>query len=269
MDIVSASASIVSLMQAADAIYKYLLITYNAKEDQRKLSIAIENLKVKLDLLQKQQERATSNPDAPWYRGVRAILASSKQFGDDGKVEADPTKEGPGVLRRLQITMQRREDKLSRRQHGCISRPRRLLWYWEKKGFDQTITEINQWSQVVDAVCNYDNFALGLDTNAQVKEAHDRVKIVDDSMNVIKNDLGKAAKEKEKKAMERRRIVILNWLSPLKFRERQSALLIPRSTTLSAPRLLTSKEYQLWEEGHPYLLHCEGKPGAGKVRILC
>ncbi len=261
MDGVSAAASIYSLIQAAEAIYDYGLVTYKAKAEQRKLSSAIDELKVKLKLLKQQDERAIANPEDPWFQGVRAILASSKQFTDDGKVEPDLTKEGAGVLGRLETAMQNREDKLSRRQIGCTALPRRLLWYWERKKFEETIAEIHQWTQVVDTVCNYDHFTLDLDTHAQVKMGNDDMKI-------IKNQLGKAAQEKEKKTMEKRRVAIVTWLSPLKFRERQSALLIQMSTSLSAPRLLTSKEYQLWEEGHPYILHCEGKPGAGKVSCL-
>lgn len=266
MDGVSAAASIVSLIQAAAAIYDYGCVTYNAKAEQRKLSSAIEGLKVKLISLKQQDERAIANPEDPWYQGVRAILASAKQFGDDGKVEPDLSEKGPGVLRRLEFAMQRREDKLSRRQIGCTARPRRLLWYWERKRFEEMIAEIEQWTQIVDTVCNYDGFTLGLDTNAHVKLGNDRVQNLGNDMRIIKDGLGKAAKEKERKAVDKRRVAILSWLSPLRFRERQSALLNQMSTSVSMSRLLTSEEYMLWEGGQQYMLHCEGKPGAGKVR---
>lgn len=265
MDGVSAAASIVSLIQAAAAIYRYGCVTYNAKAEQRRLSSAIDELKVNLNLLKQQSDRAIANPDDPWYQGCRAILTSAKQFGDHGKVEPDPTEKGPSVLRRLEITMQSREDKLSRRQIGCTARPRRLLWYWERKRFEEMIAEIYQWTEIVNTVCNYDHFTLSLDTNAHVKMGN---QIVSDDMRVLKDELGKSAKAKETKALERRRLAILAWLSPLKFRERQSALLIQMSTSLSAPRLLTTEEYTLWERGRHYMLHCEGKPGAGKVSRL-
>ena len=265
MDGVSAAASIVSLIQAANAIYKYGVVTFNAKAEQKRLSIAIEDLKVKLTLLKEQDERAAADPDAPWYRGVRAILKSSKQFADDGTVQADPGEKGEGALRRLQTAMQNREDKLSRRQIGCTALPRRLLWYWEKKKFEETVAEVHQWIAVVDSIRSYDHFTLDLDTNAQVKLTHDDVKVIDDKMEVLQNEFGKAAKEKEKRVAEKRRIAIVDWLSPLKFKERQSALLIQMSTSLSLPSLLMTEEYTRWEDGHPYILHCEAKPGAGKV----
>ncbi|KAK4690730.1 hypothetical protein P7C71_g6128, partial [Lecanoromycetidae sp. Uapishka_2] len=268
MDGLSAASSVVSLIQAAVAIYDYGCVTYNAKREQRQLSSAVEDLKVKLSLLKQQFERATANPDDPWYEGVRGIMKSAKQFGHDDKVEPDPTEKGPGVLRRMEYAMQRRQDKLSRRQIGCTARPRRLLWYWERKRFEEMITELKQWTNIVDTVCNYDAFTLGLDTNAHVKKGNDRVQILGNDMRIIKEGLGSAAREKERKALERRRIAILAWLSPLKFKERQSALLIQMSTSLSTPTLLTTEEYLAWEGGQHYMLHCEGKPGAGKT-LLC
>jgi len=75
----------------------------------------------------------------------------------------------------------------------------------------------------------------------------------------------KRAAEKARKAKEQLRLDIVRWISQLRFRERQSALLNLPQTRFLKPELLGTEEFNLWIKGRPWILHCEGKPGAGKV----
>lgn len=78
-----------------------------------------------------------------------------------------------------------------------------------------------------------------------------------------------AAREKEKETKEKKRAVIIDWLSPLTFQARQSDLYNQCvQQNVSTPSLLTSPEFEAWTSGPPWMLQCVGEPGAGKT-LLC
>ena len=62
---------------------------------------------------------------------------------------------------------------------------------------------------------------------------------------------------------------VLDWLSPLKFLQRQDDVFnqcFHDGQTSPGNWLLTSYEFLAWRHGRPWLLYCYGEPGAGKVR---
>ena len=79
----------------------------------------------------------------------------------------------------------------------------------------------------------------------------------------------RAAGEREKEIKERKRIAIIDWLSPLTFQARQAELYNQcKQQNVSEPSLLASPEFKTWTSGTPWRLQCVGEPGAGKT-FLC
>ena len=79
----------------------------------------------------------------------------------------------------------------------------------------------------------------------------------------------RAAWEREKEIKERKRIAIIDWLSPLTFQARQAELYNQcRQQNVSDPSLLKSSEFRAWISGTPWRLQCVGEAGAGKT-FLC
>ena len=79
----------------------------------------------------------------------------------------------------------------------------------------------------------------------------------------------RAAGEREKEIKERKRIAIIDWLSPLTFQARQAELYNQcKQQNVSDPSLLASPEFETWTSGTPWRLQCVGEPGAGKT-FLC
>ena len=75
--------------------------------------------------------------------------------------------------------------------------------------------------------------------------------------------------EREKEIKERKRIAIIDWLSPLSFQARQAELYNQcKQQNVSDPSLLASPEFKAWTSGTPWRLQCVGEPGAGKT-FLC
>ncbi|KAL2043776.1 hypothetical protein N7G274_003295 [Stereocaulon virgatum] len=244
------AASTFQLLHVLHNIYRYGNAAYNSKSEQRKLKGAFENLEVKLNRLEVQERKTLDHPDDPMYQGFLAVLRSSTPMTDNERVSPDPTGKNPGALQQLKTDMENMEAKLISRS-GCKAQSRRLFWYQERKKFQEMIDDINKWTAAVDSILIPD---VIMDTN-------ERVRIIDDKVD-------DAARDRARKAVEKRRKEIVTWLSPLKFRERQFALLNGVQATIIEPDLLVSEEFKLWKDNHPWILYCQGKPGAGKT-LLC
>ena len=241
MDPLSAAASIATLLDIAERLYGFGEAAYRSEEEKSKLKNELDNLTVKLEQLKLQENSAREHPDDRRYEHLRAILKSSEQ--NSGKIEPHRTVKEAGVLDRLQNAMVKTECELTPKR-GCKARARRLLWYHDRKKLRGTLEEIRQWTASVDSIL--------------IGDTNDRVRTIEDKID-------HSTRENERKALEEKRTAIVTWLSSLKFRERQSALLNQMQARLFRPSLLISKEFEIWKEGRPWILHCQGMPGSGKV----
>ena len=238
MDPLGAAASIASLLDIAERLYEFGEAAYRSEEEKSKLKNELHNLTVKLEQLKVQEQRAREHPDDGQYEHLRAILKSSEQ--NSGKIEPHRTVKEAGVLDRLQNAMVKTECELTPKR-GYKARARRLLWYHDRKKLQGTLEEIRQWTASVDSILIGD---------------------INDCVRTIEDKIDHSTRENERKALEEKRTAIVTWLSSLKFRERQSGLL---NQKLFRPSLLISKEFEIWKEGRPWILHCQGMPGSGKV----
>jgi len=278
VDPVSITASAVSIGQLAKIIYDIGNAAYKSKHEKEEYNKVMDDLFAQIKSLKVVADKVDSAPEDHRFDGFRAIIKSSKQFDNGKDVEPDPDKKGIGVLQRLATSMDHMERQLLSR-NGVKGYARGLLWIHEKKKFETFIAEIKQWTDVVHSVLGYDHFLADIETNDYVRDTSSRVKnleseaasaaedrkfAAEDRRKAVVAEERKAA-EKARKAEEKLRLEIVRWISQLKFRERQSALLNLPQTKLMMPKLLCTEEFNLWTKGRPWILHCEGKPGAGKV----
>ena len=277
-DPLSITASAVSVAHVLKKLYDIGDAAFKSKKEKRAFNDTINNLFVQIESLKRLEERALRNKDDPRYAGFRALLKSSQQFQNGSDVKPDPSGTAPGILQRLLEAMERMETKLEVK-HGFRAGARRLLWFQEKDEFKETIAEIKQWTDVVDSVLRYDHQLMAVDTDEHVKDTNTRVKNLEEEAARAAEDRKLAAEERkqvalreEKKVAEKalrlreaRRLEIVRWISPLKFGERHSAILNQAPSGVRNPDLLQSEEFDLWRRGQPWVLYCEGKPGAGKV----
>ena len=263
-DPVSITASAISIAHVVKRLYDIGNAAYKSKEEKRKFNNVINNLNVQVTSLQLLEQRAFSNEDDPRYAGFRAVLKSSKQFRNGKDVEPDPDGKEPGGLQRLEYEMDQLETKL-KVKHGFRAGARRLLWFHEREEFEKTIAQIKQWTDIVDSILRYDHQIMAIETDDHVKDTSARVKGLEDL--AVKADFREERKavEKAAKLREIRRLEIVKWISPLRFRERQNAILNQAPLSAREPNLVRTEEFGLWARGRPWILYCEGKPGAGKV----
>ncbi|KAM0802882.1 hypothetical protein BDR22DRAFT_791845, partial [Usnea florida] len=64
---------------------------------------------------------------------------------------------------------------------------------------------------------------------------------------------------------EKKRLAIIDWLSPLSFQARQSEIHNQCIQHDPTPSLFESPEFDAWTSGSPWMLRCVGEPGAGKT----
>jgi len=278
MDPLSITASAISIGLVVQEIYKFGNAAYKSEDEKKEFNSVMNDLSIRVKSLKVVADMADNAPDDHRFDGFRAVIQHSTPLDNGKNVEPDPGKKGPGVLRRLELAMGNMADQLESR-HGVKGSFRRLLWIHEKKKFEAFIAKIQQWTEVVSRVLRDVNFLVDMETNNYVRDTSSRVKNLEieaaqaaEDRKLAAEDRRKAAvaeerkaAEKARKAKEQLRLDIVRWISHLRFRERQSALLNLPQTKLLEPELLCTEEFNLWIEGRPWILQCEGKPGAGKV----
>lgn len=283
-DPLSVAASAIAVAHTVKRIYEIGNAAYNSKHEKEEFNNVMETLSVQVSSLEDLAAKVDASPEDPRFNGFRAIIKHSKHFNKGKEVEPDPNEKDIGVLQRLAISMDEMEAKLVSRT-GLKGYSRRLLWIHERKKFEEFIGEIKQWTDVVSSVLTYDHFLNDIETNDYVRDTSSRVKNLEIEAAKAAEDRKSALEdrrraaiaderrtaEKERKAKEKLRLEIVRWMSPLKFRERHSVLMSQPEANSVRPQLLHTEEFEVWTKGRQWILHCEGKPGAGKVlsHIIC
>ena len=278
MDPLSITSSAITVALVVQKIYDTGKAAYKSEHEKEEFNNVMKDLSSKVNSLKVVAELADKASGDPRFDGFRAVIEHSRRFDNGTGVTADPDGKEPGVLQRLEVSMNNMAAQLVSR-HGVKGYARRLLWTNEKKKLESFITEIKEWTDVVSSVLDYDRFLIDIETNDHVRDTSSRVKNLEIEATKAAEDRRLAAEdrrraavaeekkaaEKARKAKEQLRLDIVRWISQLRFRERQSALLNLPQTRFLKPELLGTEEFNLWIKGRPWILHCEGKPGAGKV----
>ena len=272
MDVAS---SVISIAHVAKKIYDIGNAAYKSKEEKEAFNDTIKILMVQVDSLESLAQQAQKNKDDPRFAGLRTLLESSNQFQGARNVALDSAGLSPGVLQRLQGDMDLTAAKLEAKR-GFRANAKKLLWIHEKHDFEKIIAEIKQWTNIVDSVLSHDHHRTAIETYDDVKEIKKiqeietakaaefrKVEAEARAQNAVREE--KKAADKALRLQEAQRLEIVKWLSPLRFRERQSAILNQAPAGITKPDLVDREEFDIWLRGQPWILHCEGKPGAGKV----
>ena len=241
MDPLGAAASIVTLLDIVQKLYDLGEAAYKSEKEKSELKNKLGGLTVKLEQLKGQESYARTHPDDQRCDNIRAILYPSTQ--PSGKNVPNATSKGSGVLKQLQSALEETESQITP-GHGYKARARRLLWYHDRKRYEGTLANLKECTARVDSIL--------------IGDIYDGVRTIEDRID-------HSTRESERKALEEKRTAIVTWLSSLRFRERQSELVNKMQSNLFKPRLLTSKEFEMWKAGSPWILHCQGMPGSGKV----
>ncbi|KAL8684380.1 MAG: hypothetical protein Q9218_008316, partial [Villophora microphyllina] len=165
------------------------------------------------------------------------------------------------------------------------------MWTHDKKKIKELVTEIEQLRGHVDSVLQQDHFQLskailkmvsqyqahfqeliktGRDTNSHVLSLKatgaDTVRHLQE-VRVTTDDTNERLKrlelENTRTRQREERRAIIEWLSPLQYRKRQSEIL--NEAIPLGQKFLESEEFKAWSIGRPWILYGYGLPGSGKT----
>ena len=257
MELVGLAASVATLLHVARKVQEYGRDYFTAKEQQDELIRTLGSFETKVKLLGKLQDKASKNPNDERFEAFRAILKSSTVVDPQGeKLGPDPNGRSIGALERIQNGMEKTNKKLEALSHPSTkTNLKRMWWHHDKKKFHGIIEKIVESIKEVESVLAYATF----DTAFYASEVGEKI------FQTQKIE----SEERQRVARERKRAAIIDWLSPLRFRELQSGIYDQcEQKGYSTPHLLSSPEFEAWTSGSPWMLRCVGEPGVGKT-FLC
>ena len=317
--VVGLVASVVTLVEVVHKIQEISHDYFTAKEQQDEMSLTLENLQTKIELLNRHGQRAFKNPGDERFEALRKVLKASIVLDSKGeKLGPDPNHRSVGALKRIEDGLKKTQAKLkSLAENSAESKFKKVFWPHDKKIFQKTIAKIDESIKQIESVLAYDHFAISLDTNEGVSkilqrqeaeadirqeqrradaderenarrdEAEERRKAREEQAQATERlrreeaenwersrreaaeERRRVAGEREKEINERKRIAMIDWLSPLTFQARQAELYNQcKQRNVSQPSLLTTPEFETWASGTPWRLQCVGEPGTGKT-FLC
>ena len=293
MDGLSAAASVIAVLQAADVAIKYTIDFYKSTEDREKLVIELQSFRLMIKMLDDRRSNAQSGDR--WCQGILELARTSGSLSAKWEYIPPPYLESEGALARLYKTVAKLMKKLNpdNPAHGMKKLGHSMKWHWDKDRFQSLFNDITRCREEIRFILDEDNFELlkvtredGRETNIQVKETHVHVKDtsvhVKDTHVLVKNlsdrmvsfeDAQKTQEERHRikeehkqiEKDERERVEIEKWLSPLDFWPRQLELF--ENAFPTGQCLLDHVAFQHWVAGQPWFLQCYGKPGSGKVGL--
>lgn len=283
MDPLSATASVIAVLQFAEEAIKIIKDVKVAEKEQRKLVDELQTLGAMLkDLVDR---RKNAQPSDPWCQGFLKLVETSGTLTSKWEY-VEPANGNPdGPLARLFMTMAKMLAKLdpSHPSHPSHSSHhwknwgqklgRRLVWHWDKEKYEGMLKDIEICRQNIRWILDEDHAALSLDTNLQVGKVH--VQVQDSHVQILdmKNDIQtlrdsdrKRQEEEKTQKEETERDGIIHWLSPLEFLKTQDKLSHDRFET--GQFLLDDDVFKYWATGRQWRLRCYGEAGSGKVRPI-
>ena len=284
MDPLSVTASIIALVEFAEAAVKIVKDAKMAEKEQRKL---VDELQ-KLDAMLKNliNRRKTAQPSDPWNQGFLALVEKSGKLTSKWEYLGPTNGKPEGALARLFMTMAKMLAKLdpshpshpSHSSHRWKKWGRRLVWHWDKEKYEGMLKDIESCRKDIRWILDEDHAALSLaikeegrDTNRQVGEVHfqvqdTHVQILDMSndIKILKDSDRKRQEEENTLKEETERDDIIQWLSPLQFLKTQDKL--SQDCFETGQSLLDHEVFKDWVTGQRWHLRCYGEAGSGKVR---
>ncbi|KAF2732165.1 hypothetical protein EJ04DRAFT_343492 [Polyplosphaeria fusca] len=227
MDPLSATASLIAILQLSSKVVAYLTDVKNASKEHAKCAIEASNLHSLLLNLKFRLEEGSA--EMPWYTTVRALA-----------VENGPLDQFKEALELLQTKMTN-----GGRMHKAGEA---LIWKFKKEEVNGILDRMERLKSMVEIALEMDHFKL-----SQAIECNTRA---------IKDDTASVRLHVDN--VEHRDL--LEWVSSADFSTQQSDI-IKRKQEGTGKWFLDSPEVARWQSEPKATLFCPGIPGAGKTMV--
>ncbi|KAL8698578.1 MAG: hypothetical protein Q9201_006495 [Fulgogasparrea decipioides] len=291
------AANAAALAHLAHRLIEYCHDVYKAPEEQATILDSAQGVLLLVQKIEVREASARQNPKDAWYQGLLSLCASAPPISKRKALTPDPIRVGDGALVRLNKNMAFLKDELLKK-HGIAGIKQRILWTYNKKRIQELVAAIDQLRALVGNVLQLDHIELsqanhdlilqnikqtedslkvGLETNnyaqnlssaaadtvSHLQELQNKGSAVEASVQEVRTTINETNERIKRQEQQEERRAIIEWLSPLQYRRRQSEIF--NDATEMGLNFLDSDEYKAWSAGRPWLLYGFGLPGSGKT----
>ncbi|KAF2186071.1 hypothetical protein K469DRAFT_707252 [Zopfia rhizophila CBS 207.26] len=234
MDPLSATASIIAILQLSSKVVGYLTNVKDASRERATCAVEVSNLHSLLLNLGFHLEEGSAN--TPWHAAVRALA-----------VENGPLDQFKQALETLQTKM---TDGGRLKKAGDM-----LMWKFKKEEVDSILGRIERLKTLVEIALQRDHFKLS-------QAIKDDTHAIKSNTQTIKSDLNSVRTHGDN--AEHRRL--LEWISSTDYPAQQSDI-IKRRQEGTGQWFLAAPQVATWLSEPQATLFCPGIPGAGKTMV--
>ncbi|KAH7366579.1 ankyrin repeat domain-containing protein [Pyrenochaeta sp. MPI-SDFR-AT-0127] len=234
MEPLSATASIISILQLSAKVLSYLNDVKDASKGRVQCAIEASNLHSLLLNLRFRLEEG--NAGEPWYTAVRALA-----------VDNGPLDQFKKALEMLQTKMT---------DGGRLKQASQaLVWKFKKEDIASILAQMERLKTLIEIALQMDNFKLSQAIKADTSIFRIHVPIMQSNIQTLRHG---------QDFMKHRRL--LDWISPSDYPAQQSDI-IKRRGEGTGQWFLGSLKVAHWLNKSKATLFCPGIPGAGKTMI--
>ncbi|KIW30853.1 uncharacterized protein PV07_02546 [Cladophialophora immunda] len=255
MDPLSASASVIAVLQLSGEVVKYVNEAIGATTERKRLR---DEVRACEDVLQQlKDEAAESREDEDWRKRIKAL-------------------EGPdGPLTRLSATFKILKVELQPKQ-GLRRISTALKWPLTREKVDKLVQAIEREKSLLTFALTNDCRKLMQNIKKSAIENHDRLADLIATLEIhstsrfeeLKGDIevafGHLKGSQERKEAAGTREAILRWLTQIDYAPQQNDF-VSLHQPGTCEWLLLSPQYTSWLQAHKQTLFCPGIPGSGKT----
>ncbi|KAL5381794.1 hypothetical protein DPSP01_006977 [Paraphaeosphaeria sporulosa] len=234
MDLLSVTASIITVLQLSAKVLAYLNDVKDASKDRAKCAVEASNVHSLLTNLRFRLEEARA--DAPWFTAVRAL-----------GIENGPLDQFKQALEALQTKI---TDGGRLKKAGEA-----LVWKFKKEEIASILDRIERLKTLVEVVFQMDHFKLSQAIKDDTNFVRTHVLAIESGVDNIQHEQADAKHSK-----------LLEWVSPTDYPAQQTDI-IRRRQQGTGQWFLDAPEFATWLSMPKGTLFCPGMPGAGKTMV--
>jgi hypothetical protein len=247
MDPLSATASVIAVLQLSSEVIKYINSATGATKERKRLR---EELRACETILQQLKDEADDSEEGKaWSETIKVL-------------------EAPGApLGRLWVSLRKIKDKLQPKE-GLRKALACLEWPFNEKEIKEIYMTIEREKSLLD-------LALANNSRKLIQEIMRTSKsqflgLRNDMINIqssqasLYDGIDELHQRQDNRDLLEERLTILDWLAPTDYALQQSDF-IHRRQAGTCQWLLDSEEYQAWLNAKGKTLFCPGIPGVGKT----
>ncbi|KAJ9131303.1 Ankyrin repeat domain-containing protein 50 [Pleurostoma richardsiae] len=268
MDPLSATASVIAVLELSSKVVKYIKSTAGATKERKSLR---DELRACEHILQQLKDEADdSDEGAAWLETIKALESPGAPLGrlwvalcrvkvkllpQDGTKKILADLKWPfdvQEIKKILVTIEREKSLL---QLALTNNSRKLIREIEKTSGENK-------KQLMELIRVIESCSRG--SEGHFSGLKDNLGLIQHSQACLRDGLDGLQRRQDNRGFIKERLTILDWLTPIDYAAQQNDF-ISRRQAGTGQWLLDSVEFKAWMQTQKETLFCPGIPGAGKT----